>query len=241
MRFPKFSLTKLLAGVFCLLLFASVAMSIVERVQGRVYTRNCEGVTVVINDSTSAICAKLKADGDELKALKHAAKKMNGKAVAGVQIKIKRDTVYVPTKDSPTTDSAGTRTATLRDTTDGYDITVTAEAPPVPANLKLGVKVITPERTAEVGFVKAPGGVFAVVSGKGITATTAFYSPEKEKPISVVGGVELRGAPVVGLLELRGNGYLGLDYRLSPKWSTQLRGGFDGKPFVGLVLERKLW
>jgi hypothetical protein len=191
------NLKLLLLGAVTTIVIWGIGHSFWAKHQDTVRTQNCQGVTMVINDSTQAICAQLKANKTELAALREAAKKMNGDLVAGVKIVVKRDTVEVPSTVAPTaTLPDSTRVATKTDTTENYIVTITGKARPYPAPLELGARVITPERTAQIGFVNTPNGVMATVSGKGIVMTSAFWAPSKRTaPRNRRGGRNVEQSP----------------------------------------------
>lgn len=234
-------LWKVLSGAFLILTLALGTMSWWESRQENVQTRNCQGIVMVVNDSTTATCARLRADKGELLALREAAKKMNGTPVAGVKIIIKRDTVYLPAKPVPTdTLPNQARVATVSDTTDEYQVTITAKAPTYPADLEIGYEIITPERTAEVGFVETRGGVYAVVSGRGITSTKAFYAPTKERPLTLWAGGAVRGNPLVPAASLSGDVHVALKYRRSD-WLTGLETGLSDGWYIGIRLQKRLF
>lgn len=203
----------------------------------------CAAVRLVVNDSTTATCARLEADAKELAALRAAAKDMGGTPVAGVRIVVERDTLYLPAADVPTDTGEGHRVARLVDTTADYTVTVHAEAPPYPAPLRLGYEVITPERSAEIGFVRHASGVYATVTGRGIRATSAFYDirpAPRERPLALYGTAvagatqTARGSVPTGLLGLS------LQYRTT-EWQTALEAGLTPAPSAALRIQRKLF
>ena len=207
-----------------------------------VQTTQCEGLTLVVNDSTTAQCAKLRADRSSLAALKDAATNLHGDLVAGTKIIVKHDTVTKTIREIVTvTDSGGTRRATLADTTQDYQVRIDAEAPPT-GKLKLGYTVITPEREIQVGFVKRHDGYYAVASGRGVKTTESFFTPERERPIGLVAGGVLRGGPKDNLIgaSLRYDAYAAIQYG-GPQMHYQLRVGHDGSPYVGLAIEKRFW
>jgi hypothetical protein len=233
-------LWKILIGVFAVILFAG---GVSRMFGGGVVTQNCVGITMVVNDSTQAICTKLKADRTELLGLRAAAAQMDGTVVAGTKIIIKTDTLWLPPTETPTdTFPDRSRVATLSDTTADYTVTFTAEAPPFPANLRLGYQVVTPERTAEVGFVKADGGYYAVVTGRGITATQSFFNPtpEREFPLGLYAGGGVSGNPVSLAPSVRGNAFLSLQYRHG-LWTSALEAGVDDRFYTGLRIQRRIF
>ena len=206
-----------------------------------IQTSQCDGLTLVVNDSTTAQCAKLRADKQSLAALQQAAHDLHGDLVAGTKVIIKHDTITKTIREVVTVvDSGGTRTATLADTTQDYQVRIDAEAPPT-GNLKLGYTVITPEREIQVGFVKRSDGYYAVASGRGVRTAESFFTPEKERPIGLVAGGALRGGPKDNLLgvSLRYDAYAALQY--GGKTHYQLRVGHDGSPYVGIAVEKRFW
>lgn len=240
LTFPSMRLYQgALAAVAGLLLWAGISL---WRDSRHAKTATCMDVTLVVSDSTEAQCAKITSDRHELLALKDAAKHMHGDLVAGTKIIVKRDTVTrVDTQVVTVTRPDGTRLATLTDTTDDYRVTVRAEAPPSGA-LTLGYEVITPERRIEVGFVKRPDGYYAVASGKGVRTAESFFQPEKERPVHVVAGASVAGAPaasVVGV-DLDVDAYGAVEYERG-KTRYQVRVGDNGSPYVKLAVERRLW
>lgn len=105
--------------------------------------------------------------------------------VAGVRIVTRADTVFVPVTQTPTeVKPDGTRVATVSDTTKGgISVNIHAEAPPYPADLKIGYNVIVPPFTPEVGFVDyGQGRIGAVVSwaGQDFEIEDAYHIPEKK-------------------------------------------------------------
>jgi hypothetical protein len=238
------NLKLLLLGAVTTIVIWGIGHSFWAKHQDTVRTQNCQGVTMVINDSTQAICAQLKANKTELAALREAAKKMNGDLVAGVKIVVKRDTVEVPSTVAPTaTLPDSTRVATKTDTTENYIVTITGKARPYPAPLELGARVITPERTAQIGFVNTPNGVMATVSGKGIVMTSAFWAPPKERPLTIVAGAEMSSNLLtpMDLTTLRASGYAALRYRMSDRWASRVEVGYRDRPYAALKVERKIW
>jgi hypothetical protein len=204
-----------------------------------------EGYYKQVNDSTVAEVAAWKAKAHSLEALKDAAKEEKGKLVAGVQIRTKPDTVYVPAKVVLTKDSSGTRTASLTDTTKmGIEIKVDAEAPPYPAPLKLGYNLVVPEFTPEVGFMKKGDFYVALVSwaGQEFTVENAFHLPEKPLPrFEVLAGAN-EYASIDGKLDTP-QIYAGVNLRVSGKDWVGLIGkvGWGEEGRIGLRWERKLW
>ena len=206
-----------------------------------VQTSQCEGLTLVVNDSTTAQCAKLRADKQEFAALQQAAHDLHGDLVAGTKVIIKHDTITKTIREVVTvSDPGGTRKATLTDTTQDYQVRIDAEAPPT-GKLKLGYSIITPEREIQVGFVKRQDGYYAVASGRGVKTAESFFTPEKERPLGVVAGGVLRGGPKDNLLgvSLRYDTYAALQY--GRKTHYQLRVGHDGSPYVGIAVEKRFW
>lgn len=140
------------------------------------------GWTKKINDTTTAVIAS--QDKTKLPALVDAAKATHGTLVAGVTVKTKPDTIFVPKEVIQSTVSPdSTREATLQQDTAGYKIRITAVAPPFPQPLKLGYSFITPEFHPEVGFEKVGNSYAAVVSwaGKTYTIENAFFAPAERR------------------------------------------------------------
>lgn len=205
-------------------------------------TSQCEGLTVVVNDSTQAQCAKLRAGKRDFPALQEAANTLHGDLQSGVKVIVKHDTITKTIREVVTVvDSGGTRTAMLSDTTQDYQVEIKAEAPPT-GKLKIGYTVITPEREIEVGFVKRRDGYYAVASGHGVKTAESFFTPEHARPVSLVAGGELRGGPQDNLIgaSLRYNAYAALQYAHN-SLEYQLRVGHDGSPYVGVAIEKRLW
>lgn len=141
------------------------------------------GWTTHPNDSTTAIVASPSVH--DLPALTDAARTLHGKVVAGVSIKTKPDTIFVPTKEviPSTVLPDSTREATLQQDTAGYRIRITAIAPPFPQPLKIGYSFITPAFTPEVGFIRTGSSYAAVVSwgGKHLTIPNAVFLPDERR------------------------------------------------------------
>jgi hypothetical protein len=201
-------------------------------------------VAIRLNDSTEARLTRQYADS--LDALRKAAKQMGGTLIAGVRIVIKPETLYVPVDSQPTTiDPDSTRRASVTDTTaNGTVVRIDAVAPPFPAPLSVGYEVRTPPFTPQVGFVRRKDGYYAVVSlgGHRFETSSAFYAPERVRPLSVVVGGTVAGSPDDNALgaTLHGSLYGALKYTRGAT-STQLRAGVAGRPFVGLAIERTVW
>ena len=204
-------------------------------------------VRVTINDSTKALLARTKKERDSYKALLDAAKQTGGKLVAGVQTKVKPDTVYLPAQETPTTTTPDSiRHAVLKDSTAGYSVTVEATAPPFPAPLKLGYTVVTPELHPEVGIVKRGEAYYAVVSlgGRQYEIEKSFYTPPKERPVHLViaGGVEAEPSLPVPLPSIDPNVYAALQVRLKRNWSVEARGGLsENGPYVGAYVVKQIF
>lgn len=149
---------------------------------------------VHVNDSTQVLEAQLTMARSDLKALKDAARKVGGDVVAGVRIVIRAETVYVDRVVRETiTLSDGTRTATVRDTTvDGVQVSIDASAPPSPAPLAIGYRIIVPQLTPEVGFIKKGESYYATVSlaGKVFTPEQAFFKVPTERRIHLLTGAQ---------------------------------------------------
>jgi hypothetical protein len=233
---------KAFLAIFAAVAFIGYGISVFANNNARVATQRCAGITLVVNDSTKAQCARLAAKDVELKALKRAAKAMNGQLVAGTKVTIKRDTITKTITEVVTvTDSLGNRSAAVHDTTDDYRVDIQAAAPRSGA-LKIGYQIVTPERSIEVGFVKRADGYYAVASGKGVRTTESFFQPEQERPVSLVAGGSVRGAPSASLVGAK----LGLEAYGAVQYAKngtayQLRLGHDGSPYVGLAIQKKLW
>lgn len=141
----------------------------------------------LVDEDTQAMIASLKAENDSLKGVTRAAKDLKGKLVAGVAIRIKTDTVYVPMVETITVqlpDSA--RSASLLDTLpNGSRIKISALAPKFPNPLSIGYELTTPELRPEVGFVKLKNGQYAAVvhwEGQEFSVESAFFeTPNKAK------------------------------------------------------------
>lgn len=198
-----------------------------------------------VNDSTVAEVAAWKAKAHSLEALKDAAKKEKGGLVAGVEIRTKPDTVYVPVHDVVTVTKDETRTASLTDTTKmGIEVEVSAEAPPAPADLKLGYRITVPEFHPQVGFLKKGDSYVALVSwaGQEFTIEDAFHLPEKKAPrFALIAGAS-EFATLDGKL-LSPEGYGGVNLRVSKKDWIGLVGrmGWQAGARVGIRWERNLW
>lgn len=235
-------LWKALAGLFVIVAVVLSLQGWMEDLTAREAVAQCAGVTLVVNDSTQAQCAKLRAKDVELQSLKDAAKHLNGDLVAGTKIVIKRDTIIKTITEVVTVEkSDGTRMATLADTTADYNIRVVAEAPPT-GKLKLGYTVVTPERSIEVGFVKRKDGYYAVASGHGVRTTESFFQPEKERPLALVVGGSVKGAAsstIVGA-SIETDVYGAVQYTRN-NLTYQLRLGHEGSPYVGLAVQKKFW
>lgn len=221
-----------LVTMFVMACLAIAARSYVEERRARIDAEHRFAQVVIVNDSIQARLAKLARERDELLALKEAADQMRGDLVAGVKIRVVRDTVYVPVAPVATEIEDSTRIAVLADTTDGYRIRIETRAPPFPAPLEIGYEIETPEFQPEVGFIRRPEGYYAVVSWAGRTVETseAFFKPEKERSLSLWTGGEVR------------SGGIGSSVFVSARYKqVDLRVGFDGAPYMGLVITKKLW
>lgn len=233
---------KAAVGAWLAVTLAGQAMALVDRFRAP----QIPGPHVTVNDSTQAQLAAIKAEKQQLQALMDAAKTLRGQLVAGFQITVKGDTLVrlaSPQKTEIRPDSS--RFATLADTTKGYTIEVYGTAPPFPANLQLGYKVTTPEFKPQVGFVKREDGYYAVASWAGQTFTTdhAFFAPEKPQALSLLVGAELKGAPAANIagFTLAGSGpFAAIQYQRARNL-FQLRAGDDGRPYVGLQYEHKVF
>lgn len=199
-----------------------------------------------VNDSTQAELARVKMQRDSLAALWDASKTMGGRPVAGVKIVVRPETVYVDRQEVVTVNTPDSaRYGTLTDTTPGgYVVKIEAEAPKYPAALKLGYTLTTPEFSPEVGFVKRPEGYFAVVSWAGVNfeVKNAFFTPPKERPLTVLVGADLLGSPSDNIAgaKLSLSGYGAVKYA-TPKWDYLLKAGHNGSPFVGLGVQKRVW
>lgn len=203
------------------------------------------GWTKTINDSTKAVIAA--PSKHDLTPLTDAAKSIHGSLVAGVSIKTKPETLFVPIKEviQSTVKPDSSREATLQDTTAGYQIRITAIAPPFPQPLKLGYSFVTPAFHPEVGFVKVGNSYAATVSwgGKQFEIADAFFLPvERRIPSltltghvgveSVVGNNVMR-APVVALqLTKVFSSHSGLSFQAA---------NVAGESRLQLTFTRQLW
>lgn len=203
-------------------------------------TRECQGIKVLVDSTTTATCARLKADADELVALREAAGKLGGTAVAGVKVILRTDTLYLPPRAVPTDTAASARYAVLEDSTEDFVLRVEATAPPYPADLVLGASVTPVERTAEIGFVKTGSGYLAVVSGRGIRTTEAFFTPEADRRWALLTFGMVGGALVPTKQPILASTGLALQYR-NATWQGQLEVGAHGVPYVGLRLSKSLF
>lgn len=235
------SLWKLVVGAFLVVTMIGQGVSLYDRISPKPLV---SAPVTQVNDSTQALLAQIRREKDELRALQDAAKTLRGSLVAGLQITVKADTLRGSVVSAPTTSGAdSTRYATRTDTAKGYTITVRAEAPPK-GNLKLGYEIGTPEFRPQVGFVKRGDGYYGVVSwaGQNFTTTDAFYTEAKERPLSLRVGATAKGSPDDNALgaTIRGDVYGALQYDIK-RVSTQLRVGHDGRAYLGVNIEKKLW
>jgi hypothetical protein len=234
---------RIMVGAFLLLVtLGSMRACAEEQAARRSAERRAEQL-IVLNDSTQARLTRSESSRKELLALKDAARTLDGKLVAGVRLVVRPDTVYVPIREVETVwleDS--TRVATLRDSTEGYYVTVTGKAPPT-GPLELGYEIITPEFTPQVGFVRRGSDYYAVVSwaGKRVETSEAFFRPERPRRLNLVVGGTLR-SPLLALdaRDLNLSAHAGVQYRLPNNVLTQLQAGVGPAPFVGLRVE-KVW
>ena len=209
-------------------------------------------IVMQLNDRTLARHVQFKADTDSLGEAVAAADALNGELVAALAIRTIPDTVYVPidtvTTQFDTTSVGVTRTASLTDTTDlGIEITVEAEAPPMPAALKLGYKVVVPEFRPEIGFVETDDGIFATVSWADMefNVEAPFFRPPsaQHKPLRLNAGARLFVNTLVPDLQdlLYAGAYLEAEYTTMGGWSLQVPVGVANHGlFTGVELERNL-
>lgn len=234
---------KLLVGAFLILTLGASAFGWFHEHQARKTVELQNHSLVLVNDSTQARLARVTRENGTLQAIADAAKPLGGKPVAGVTYTVKSDTIYLPAKPVPTTTQPdSTRVASFTDSTKGYKLRIEATAPPFPAPLRLGYTLVTPEFHPQVGFVKAGDGYYAVVSSAGQTFTTkdAFFVPPHERALSLNVGSEIWGAPQDHRI-YRATAYAGIAYETPTHWTTQLEGGYDGKLYVGLRVQKRIW
>jgi hypothetical protein len=242
------SLTRLRAAWPLLRLFLFVALVCAGVAWAREHSarRMLEGrleTTVRLNDSTTARLATTEAAFREYRAVKDAAKQLDGKLIAGVQLRVAPETVYVPLHEVATVaDSDSTRRAHFVDSSNAaYRVEVDAVAPPFPAPLQLGARVTTPEFRPEIGFVQRADGTYAVVSWAGHRVETerAFFRPPHAHRLVVVAELEARTNPLAVTPSVQGAAAVATELHFEPT-TVRLRAGFDGRPFVGVGVRRSL-
>jgi hypothetical protein len=200
------------------------------------------GTTVVINDSTTGQVTRPTRQPGTLGGLVDATRTAGGRLVAGVQIRTKVDTLYVPVTEVPTETTDSTRTAVVVDTTNtGVQIRIEAEAPPHPAPLKVGYEVVTPEFNPQVGFVRTGRSYMAVVTwgGQQFRVENAFFEPPKRPSTELVTGV--RSGVLDGEL-LDPEVYAGLRQRVAGV-TVGVTGSVSrtNDPRLTVSVERALW
>jgi hypothetical protein len=175
---------------------------------------------VQVNDSTQLLAAQLELARGELRALRDAAKQVHGKPVAGVRIEIRPETIYVERTNQPT-DSLqdGTRIAKLVDTTkEGVQVEISASAPPSPAPLGIGYRLVLPPFAPEVGFILKDGRYYAVVTvpGRSFTTSQAFFTVPSVRRFGIIAG----GQIMTQDSRLLGLGFAGVDLHLNSRSSV---------------------
>lgn len=235
-----------LAGGFFILVLIGLGHEYWQERQARIRAEKASEVLSVINDSTQARVSLLEVQRDSFAALVEAADKVGGDVKGGVKIVVRSDTVYLPADTAKTViteDSA--RVASLSDTTEvGYQIQITAKAPPYPAPLELGYRLITPEFRPEIGFIQKGDQYLAVVSWAGQKAEIAqsFFIPEDERNLHLLAGAEmLLFTHEEDLESMQGRIYAALEYDLSDRWTSQIQLGWAGRRYIGVRFERTLW
>lgn len=199
-----------------------------------------------VNDSTQARVAKLRGDKEMYEALYETEKVLNGKLVAAASITVPADTV-IRYRDRvvTVTDSTGTRTAQVQDTSEnGIGIKIDVEAPPFPADLAIGYEITTPEFKPQVGFLRTGETYTAVVTwaGQRYTLEDAFYAPEKQWPLSLRFGIEATGSPAENAAlgaRVSGRVFGAVQFDL-PKAAFRLETGYAGEKYLSLRAERKV-
>ena len=248
------SFSRILKG----LLFGVVLLAFVGDVKGVVDARNDaklaeerSKIVLQVNSITLARFAKYRADKDSLSNALAAAEAMNGTLVAALAIRTKPDTVYVPTNPTDTrfdTTAIGvTRTASLSDTTDmGISIDIEAKAPPEPAALELGYKLVVPEFRPEIAFIETDEGVFASVSwaNQKFQVEAPFYEPRTDnpKPLRINVGATGLVHNTAGLSDIfYGAAFLEVEFRTDSKLSIGIPLGIDfNGPYTGVTVRKTL-
>jgi len=207
-------------------------------------------IVLQLNEQTLARHVTYRVREDSLKQAVAAADALNGELVAALAIRTEPDTLWLePTSTETQFDitSAGvTRTASLTDTTDmGIEVTVTAEAPPAPAKLKLGMRVIVPEFRPEIAFIENADGIFASVSwaNQKFQVEAPYYRPSttKQKPLRLIAGTDVLIHQNVDPSELLAAAiYLEAQYR-TPQWEIGVPVGLNNIGlYTGLGVRRTL-
>lgn len=232
---------KAVLAVLAIVLVGLGVMRYVEMKRAYESARQRSEVLQVINDSTEARVALLKRENGTLRALVDASKTMDGKLVAGVRIVVKSDTVRVPTAPVTTELHGYERRAQVTDTLKGgYQVTVTAVAPPHPGALQLGYNLVTPEFRPEVGFVQTKdGSVHAVVSwaDQKFEIQDAFFV-QKNRRLSVEAGVE----QVLTQQDATVAGYVAAQYQLKDRLGVYTTVGHSLEaPYVAVGASWRLW
>lgn len=134
-----------------------------------------------INDSTLAEAASLRRQVGTLSALVDAAKSVDGKLVAGVQLKIPADTIVIKESVVPVDTIGETRVGELDTVVRGVGINVLATVPPFPDPITMSARVDIPALAPQVGFIKVGNSYHAVVSNgtDSIVLQDAFFTVER--------------------------------------------------------------
>jgi hypothetical protein len=169
-----------------------------------------------VNDSAQILQAQLRSARGELRALKDAAKKSKGDLIAGFEITLQPETVYVARAARETeAQPDGTRVVSVRDTTQGVQVSIDAVAPPT-GPISVGYNLILPEINPQVGFMRKGEDYYAIVSvaGRTFTQEHAFFRKPTTRRVGVVVGGQVL---TTGEQRLMGTGFAGLSFRLSEK------------------------
>jgi len=127
---------------------------------------------------------------DSVTHLLDAAQKLNGKLVAALTIAVaEQQVVYIHDTLPTETDSAGTRTAHVRDSTALGILDATITAPLPPANLGLRYTFTRPAFAPQVGFVEVGDSIVAVVwwEDTEVRVGVPFFK-RYPKPLPLFGG-----------------------------------------------------
>ena len=208
-------------GVLGLLGYKAYAMYQHEKQQRVLAELQLQTQIEIVKDAQARI-AHTEFVSDSMLHLVDAAHKLNGTVVAALKLAIaERQVVFVHDTLPTETDTLGTRTAHVRDSTALGILDATITAPLPPANLGLRYTFTQPAFAPEIGFVQVGDSMVAVVYWQDtkVEVKAPYWKPQPKRLGTFGGMAELNYWFTDHLVEARVGGVLRVG-----EWRAQLFG-----------------